>query len=339
MTNNLNEGKKLDRAKKAVATGMTVANLYTAGDITSRAAQGEGNPRHDIVAAASTLPGAAGWAATAAHYGRKAYEKMQKEDNDPCWKGYRAYGMKKKRGKMVPNCVPVSEDSLDEAKKEKKKPEPIKLTPEQENDPKIPYSVAAYRDRIYKARLKQLAKEDVQLDEISQKTKLSYINKSDKEANPGNKQGSFKSPLSDRKQWNRMAGRIRATDPEQAKNTKLYKYQDDRKKLDEISAELVGKVHNKRLEKGQVPSKTLRNAVRKKWLESQVGKVKKEEVTSMDTHNIISEAFENIFDGNLNSMRDNLFTALEEKTMSALDERKKVIAESYFAQSEDEVEE
>jgi hypothetical protein len=29
-----------------------------------------------------------------------------KEKNDPCWDGYRQYGMKKKKGKMVPNCVP-----------------------------------------------------------------------------------------------------------------------------------------------------------------------------------------------------------------------------------------
>ena len=25
---------------------------------------------------------------------------------NPCWKGYVAYGMKKKGGKKVPNCVP-----------------------------------------------------------------------------------------------------------------------------------------------------------------------------------------------------------------------------------------
>ena len=25
---------------------------------------------------------------------------------DPCWKGYRQIGMKTKRGKKVPNCVP-----------------------------------------------------------------------------------------------------------------------------------------------------------------------------------------------------------------------------------------
>ena len=29
-------------------------------------------------------------------------------DGDPCWEGYKAVGMKKKRGKMVPNCVPTN---------------------------------------------------------------------------------------------------------------------------------------------------------------------------------------------------------------------------------------
>ena len=30
----------------------------------------------------------------------------KKDADDPCWKGYRQYGMKKKNGKEVPNCVP-----------------------------------------------------------------------------------------------------------------------------------------------------------------------------------------------------------------------------------------
>ena len=29
-------------------------------------------------------------------------------DGDPCWEGYEAVGMKEKRGKMVPNCVPIN---------------------------------------------------------------------------------------------------------------------------------------------------------------------------------------------------------------------------------------
>ena len=40
------------------------------------------------------------------------------EDENPCWKGYKQIGMKKKGGKEVPNCVPesvVNEESLNEA--------------------------------------------------------------------------------------------------------------------------------------------------------------------------------------------------------------------------------
>jgi len=33
------------------------------------------------------------------------------EDKDPCWKGYEMIGMKKKKGKPVPNCVPVKEET------------------------------------------------------------------------------------------------------------------------------------------------------------------------------------------------------------------------------------
>ena len=34
----------------------------------------------------------------------------EKKMKNPCWKGYEAYGMKKKNGKEVPNCVPMKED-------------------------------------------------------------------------------------------------------------------------------------------------------------------------------------------------------------------------------------
>jgi hypothetical protein len=32
--------------------------------------------------------------------------------NEVCWEGYKQVGMKDKGGKMVPNCVPISEDEL-----------------------------------------------------------------------------------------------------------------------------------------------------------------------------------------------------------------------------------
>jgi hypothetical protein len=39
----------------------------------------------------------------------KEAKKYMTKKEDPCWKGYEMVGFKKKRGKKVPNCVPVSE--------------------------------------------------------------------------------------------------------------------------------------------------------------------------------------------------------------------------------------
>lgn len=41
-------------------------------------------------------------------------EKLKKDKDDPCWKGYVQVGMKKKNGKEVPNCVP--KESVEEEK-------------------------------------------------------------------------------------------------------------------------------------------------------------------------------------------------------------------------------
>ena len=37
-----------------------------------------------------------------------------KEILEACWTGYQQQGMKKKGDRMVPNCVPVSEQEIDE---------------------------------------------------------------------------------------------------------------------------------------------------------------------------------------------------------------------------------
>lgn len=42
-------------------------------------------------------------------------EALEKDSDDPCWKGYVQLGTKKKNGKEVPNCVPKEEVDLDEA--------------------------------------------------------------------------------------------------------------------------------------------------------------------------------------------------------------------------------
>lgn len=46
----------------------------------------------------------------------KEYENSlkEKEDDDPCWKGYKQYGMKTKNGKEVPNCVKENIDLIGE---------------------------------------------------------------------------------------------------------------------------------------------------------------------------------------------------------------------------------
>ena len=44
---------------------------------------------------------------------QEVVEEVSKMEN-PCWKGYKAYGTKNKGGKEVPNCVPVNEEEVEE---------------------------------------------------------------------------------------------------------------------------------------------------------------------------------------------------------------------------------
>ena len=109
------------KAKKAVATGLTLANIATLGQVAGGAAEGRGSPKRDVLAAATGLPGKLGWGATGVHYSVKGMDKVKQHIRDkkkmqeekkmpnPCWKGFKAYGMKKKNGKEVPNCVPMKE--------------------------------------------------------------------------------------------------------------------------------------------------------------------------------------------------------------------------------------
>jgi hypothetical protein len=51
------------------------------------------------------------------NYIKKHFDKMEEEKNDlkdACWKGYTAKGLKKKGNRMVPNCVPVEEENIEE---------------------------------------------------------------------------------------------------------------------------------------------------------------------------------------------------------------------------------
>ena len=57
--------------------------------------------------------------------------KTFKEMREACWAGYKAVGLKKKGGKMVPNCVPEDVTSDDDYKAKKKALQDIQNDPKQ----------------------------------------------------------------------------------------------------------------------------------------------------------------------------------------------------------------
>ena len=67
------------KVKKAAATGMTLANLATLGQVAGDAAEGRkgADPKRGLVAATSALPGAVGWGATGLNYTIKGYDKAR----------------------------------------------------------------------------------------------------------------------------------------------------------------------------------------------------------------------------------------------------------------------
>jgi hypothetical protein len=42
---------------------------------------------------------------------KKFTEFQNVDENKPCWTGYKQIGTKKKKGKKVPNCVPIKESN------------------------------------------------------------------------------------------------------------------------------------------------------------------------------------------------------------------------------------
>ncbi len=41
----------------------------------------------------------------------KISKEKQSKEKDPCWDGYEKIGMKNKKGKQVPNCVPKKKET------------------------------------------------------------------------------------------------------------------------------------------------------------------------------------------------------------------------------------
>lgn len=86
------------------------------------------------------------------HHNKSVDEGLKDPEDNPCWKGYEPVGTKKKNGKTVPNCVPVSE--------EVPCAEPIS------NDPNDPTSRLIGTDSIVKVYKKATpGQENAKLDE------------------------------------------------------------------------------------------------------------------------------------------------------------------------------
>lgn len=77
-----------------------------------------------------------------------SFKQFVEEKEDPCWDGYQQYGMKKKNGKQVPNCVPKEE-----------------------------YKSDAQRKAVWAARNEKGIKEDEDLDEATYKGREVPLNK------------------------------------------------------------------------------------------------------------------------------------------------------------------
>lgn len=396
----VDEGKRLDKAKKAVMAGVTAANMYTLADVAGRATEGgHGSPKGDIVRAATALPGAAGWGATAVHYGKKGYdaakevlkkkkssmeEETVKEDLRKWfrekWVRYDTKGNIKgpcarEEGEGKPKCRPLasaramSKDERAKSARRKRREDPVADRPGKGGKPimvntneetlleknvptnpelwaraksqaKAKFDVypSAYANgwasKWYKSKgggWKSAANESVDeacWDNYKQEGMKKKGNKMVPNCVPVEEQGQVMSRYTERPTYESRT--TKGDTFGQSIERGIYE-----KQIDEISAELVGKVSNARFWRGEVPSKTLARAINKKFIESGKKKdVKKQTVKeeTMDTKEQIHEAIGNIMEENLHEMKENFLAVLQEKAIEKLEERKKEIAANYFGQ-------
>jgi hypothetical protein len=103
---NFSEATKKDHeysmARSQLSTVMSAAKR-----LKKKMAKGEGEVEAWVQ---SKITKAADYLDTAADYIDSGEHDVD-EEKDPCWTGYKQVGMKKKNGKQVPNCVPVSEEN------------------------------------------------------------------------------------------------------------------------------------------------------------------------------------------------------------------------------------
>ena len=313
----MKEIKVPPKVKKAVATGMTFANLATLGQVAGDAAEGRKgvDPKRSVVSAASALPGAPGWAATGLNYTIKGFDKARehlkqkeklKEDLRKWfrekWVRYDTKGNIKgpcarEEGEGKPKCRPLasaramSKDERAKSARRKRREDPVADRPGKGGKPvmvrteetlmekNVPTNPALWA----RAKAQARAKFDVYPSAYAN----GWASKWYKSKGGGWKTAANESIEEACWDTHRQEGMKKKGGkmvpncvPKEEKNvvpantTERGIYE---KQIDEISAELVGKVHNKKyLEKGKAPSPTVARAVKKKWLESKVGRAPEE---------------------------------------------------------------
>lgn len=134
----------------------------------------------------------------------------------------------------------------------------------------------------------------------------------------------------------RLTSAKTARDPDSRINKALRRWNCEESTINELRAETLGSYikkasasRKKSLEDPKPDIKTW--SKRQKGVTTAVKKLTNEE-TTMDNKEHINEAIDNILENNLSVMKDNFIAALQEKVITKLEEKKKEIASSYFAQ-------
>jgi len=103
VSNKIDEAKKEKDHEKSMIRSQ-LATIRKAANVLDKNMKGEGNVEAWVQ---SKITKAADYIDTAADYISSGEHDIEEAKN-PCWKGYKQVGMKKKGGKEVPNCVPES---------------------------------------------------------------------------------------------------------------------------------------------------------------------------------------------------------------------------------------
>lgn len=203
---------------------------------------------------------------------------------EACWDTHKQEGMKKKGGKMVPNCVPKEEKSI----------VPANTTERgiyEDQIDEIKASTVGSAVAKAAAERKDITSKKMGKEEIAKWWKRERLVR----AGVNKLSGKSKVPASTEESWTPFFP------PHHKHSARLSKEKSN--KPDIIMDPGAGGT-----------TKTIH------------------EVKQMDTKDIINEALDNILDENLVAMKENFMTALQEKAMEKLEERKKIIASEYFAQ-------